>query len=93
MPTPKGRGRRTAAESTIVARVTTCTDTTPTSSCRNRLETTSTTRVAQASTLTVQMVPSSADTAIITRSSPGVRKPASRSSIQLSTTLKETPRP
>ena len=57
------------------------------------METTSTTRVVQASTLTVQKVPSNADTASISRLSSGVRKAASRSSIQLSTTLTETPLP
>jgi hypothetical protein len=77
----------------MVARATTCTETRPTSRCRNRLAATSTIRVVQASTLTVQMVPSSADTASITRASPGVRKADSRSNIQRSTTVRETPRP
>jgi hypothetical protein len=57
------------------------------------LETTSTTTDVQASTLIVQMVPSSADTASITRASPGVRKAVSRSSSQWSTIVREIPWP
>jgi hypothetical protein len=49
--------------------------------------------VVQASTLIVQMDPSSPVTARMRVVSPGVRTAASRCTTQLLTTAKETPRP
>jgi hypothetical protein len=93
MATPNGRGRRTAVDNTMARTVTRFTETSATTSCRKRLKVSRMIPVDQPSSLMVQMEPSSPDTASMTRVSPGVCSAASRSSTQLSTTVKETPRP